>query len=90
MGMHQSFQFTHASQEEVRRFLRSLGAVASIDDRSEFFVFSQWPGQPAFTFDCELTEDGFKSERAGKYFEFLGVLVEGLTGHFGPVRIEDA
>jgi hypothetical protein len=89
MGLRQSFRFKHASIEEVRTFLRGLSHVATLDDRSEFFVFSELAGQPPFTFDCELSQEGFHSERAGEYFAFLGIMVEGLTGHFGPVEVQD-
>jgi hypothetical protein len=89
MGLHQAFRFKHASPEEVRTFLRGLTHAAALEDRVELLIFSELPGEPSFTFDCELTSEGFQSERAGEYFPFLGLLVEGLTGHFGPVEIED-
>lgn len=86
MGLRQSFRFKHSSIEEVRTFLRGLSHAATLDDRSEFLVFSELPAQSPFSFDCELVEEGFHSERAGDYFAFLGIMVEGLTGHFGSVR----
>lgn len=90
MGLHQSFRFKHESAEDVREFLRRQFAdVAVSEDRADFFVFSQLPGEPPFTFDCELVAEGIRSERAGKYFAFLGVFVEALSGRFGPVEIED-
>lgn len=89
MGLHQSFRFKHQSTDEVRAFLRELSSVAVLDDRRDFFVFSQLPGQPPFTFDCELVADGIHSERAGEYFAFLGLFVEALTGNFGRVEVED-
>jgi len=89
MGLHQEFRFKHASPDEVRVFLRGLSEVAVIEDRGEFFVFSQLPGNPAFSFDCELIESGIRSERAGEYFPFLGLFVEALTGTFGAVEVED-
>lgn len=89
MGLHQSFRFKHHSSDEVRAFLRELSTLALLDDRSDFFVFSQLPGQLPFTFDCELTAEGIHSERAGEYFAFLGLFVEALTGKFGRVEVED-
>ena len=89
MGVHQAFRFKHTSPEEVRTFLRGLAHAASLEDRGELLIFSEVPGEPSFTFDCLPTSEGFQSERAGEYFWFLGLLVEGLTGHFGPVEIED-
>ena len=89
MGLHQSFLFERKSADEVRYFLRKLGAVAALDDRGDFFAFSQRPGQPPFTFDCELVPEGIHSDRAGEYFQFLGLFLEALTGKFGRVEIED-
>jgi hypothetical protein len=89
MGLHQAFRFDHESPDEVREFLRTLSGLAALDDRGEFFVFSQLPGQPSFTFDCELVPEGIHSERGGEYFRFLGLFVEALTGKFGPVEVED-
>ena len=89
MGLHQSFRFKRQSPEEVRAFLRELSDVAALDDRGDFFVFSQRPGTEPFTFDCELVADGINSERAGEYFTFLGLFVEALTGKFGRVQVED-
>jgi hypothetical protein len=89
MGLRQTFRFTHASPEEVRAFLRGLGEVASLEDRREFFVFSQLPGEMPFTFDCEVVAEGLHSERSGEYFRFLGLFVEALTGTFGRVEVED-
>lgn len=89
MGLHQEFRFKHSSPEEVRIFLRGLSDAAAIEDRGEFFVFSQLPGTPAFTFDCELVQSGIRSERAGEYFPFLGLFLECLTGTFGAVEVED-
>jgi hypothetical protein len=89
MGLRQSFRFKHASADEVRAFLRELAEVASLDERDDLFVFSQGPGEAAFTFDCELVADGIHSERAGEYFTFLGLFVEALTGKFGRVEVED-
>jgi hypothetical protein len=89
MGLHQAFRFEHESADEVRDFLRTLSGLAVVDDRGEFFVFSQLPGQPSFTFDCELVPEGIHSERGGEYFPFLGLFVETLTGKFGAVEVED-
>ncbi|MDZ4076532.1 MAG: hypothetical protein U1E04_17485 [Hylemonella sp.] len=43
MKLHQSFRFKHASTVEVRVFLQGLAEVASLEDRGDFFVFSQLP-----------------------------------------------
>jgi hypothetical protein len=72
----------------VQSFLRSLSGIAKVDDRGEFFVFSEHNGQP-FLFDCELHPFGLRTNRGGEYFQFLGHFVEALTGHFGPVEVED-
>ena len=89
MGLRQSFRFEFQSRDEVRTFLRSLSDIAAITESHDFFVFSQLPTQPEFTFDCELVPDGIDSDRAGNYFPFLGVFIETITGRFGQVRIED-
>jgi hypothetical protein len=89
MGLRQTFRFEADSPEEVRAFLRQFADVAAIDDRGEFFVFTQRTGEAPFTFDCELAPEGIHSERAGEYFRFLGLFVEALTGTFGRVEVED-
>lgn len=89
MGLRQSFRFKHTSCEDIRTFLRELSDIAALEDRGDFFVFSQRPGEAQFTFDCELATEGINSERAGEYFVFLGLFVEALTGKFGRVEMED-
>ena len=53
MGLHQDFRFQYDSPAEVQEFLRSLSGVADVEDRGEFFVFTQRSGE-VFSFDCEL------------------------------------
>jgi len=89
MGLHQHFRFFSTSQEAVLEALRGFSAVAIVDERDGFVVFTQRDGAE-FSFDCELVEDGIVSERAGEYFTILGMFLEGLTGAFGPVTVEDA
>ena len=89
MGLRQSLRFEHNSREEIRSFFRKLAAVATLDDRNDFFVFSELPGAPPFTFDCELVASGINCERAGEYFPFLGLFIEALTGRFGRIEVED-
>lgn len=90
MGLRQSFHFKHQSPEDVREFLRhQFVDNAVLDDRGEFFIFSQLPGQPPFTFDCELIPEGIRSNRAGEYFWFLGFFIEALTGRFGTMKVGD-
>ena len=89
MGLRQSFRFQFQSEDEVRSFLRSFSHNAVITESPDFFVFSQLPDHPEFTFDCELVPNGLNSDRAGKYFHFLGEFVEAITGRFGQVEIED-
>jgi len=89
MGLRQSFRFQFQTENDVRTFLRSFSQRVVITESPDFFVFSQLPGQPEFTFDCELVPDGINSDRAGKYFPFLGEFVEAITGRFGQVEIED-
>jgi hypothetical protein len=88
MGLRQTFRFHYASSAEVGAFLRGFASEFEVDDRGEFFVFRPRTGPP-FTFDCELVAEGLRSDRAGNYFEFLGMFVEALTGQFGKVEIED-
>jgi hypothetical protein len=89
MGLRQQFRFKYSSPADVQTFLRGLSNCAAVDDREVFFVFTPLDGAP-FTFDCELTPAGLLSERAGDYYCFLGLFLEGLTGAFGPVEVEDA
>lgn len=89
MGLRQAFRFTFSAEEDVRVFLCSLSHSARIDDRTDFFIFSQLPGQPSFTLDCELVAEGLHSERGGNYREFLGLFIEAISGQFGRVEAED-
>jgi len=89
MGLHQNFRFEFESPSQVQDFLRKLSGIAKVDDRGEFFVFTE-QGGPAFSFDCELLPFGLRTNRAGEYFVFLGQFVEALTGQFGAVEVEDS
>ena len=89
MGLRQNFHFKFSAEEDVRAFLRSLSHSAIVNDRADFFVFSQLNGQPSFTFDCTLVPEGIHSERGGNYFAFLGLFIESITGQFGRVEVED-
>ena len=89
MGLRQTYRFQYASGDDVRTFLSSFSHTVDIDDRRDFFVFTSRGDVSPFSMDFELVPEGLKSERAGEYFWFLGVFVESITGHFGPVEIED-
>lgn len=89
MGIRQRFSFQRTSEAEVCEFLRGLALCATVQERPGFFVFTEQGGEPAFSFDCEITSEGLLSERAGEYFAFLGIFVEALTGRFGAVEVED-
>ena len=89
--MQQDFRFEYPDGGQLGTFLQSLGANADLDRRADdFFVFTARAGEPDFSFDVEIVPTGLRSVRSGNYFEFLGMFVEALTGHFGPVTIEDA
>lgn len=88
MGLHQDFRFKYESPAQLRGFLRKLSGIARVDDRGEFFVFTQQSG-PEFSFDCEVLPFGLRTNRGGAYFLFLGQFVEALTGEFGAVEVED-
>ena len=90
MVLHQEFRFEFESQERVASFLRGLGGAVLVDDRGDFFVYRQLPGQDEFEFDCAIIPTGLLSNRSGQYFEFVGLFVEALTGEFGAVTVEDA
>jgi hypothetical protein len=89
MGLHQDFRFKYESPAQVQGFLRNLSSIARVEDKGEFFVFSAQRG-PAFSFDCEILPFGFRTNRAGEYFVFLGQFIEALTGQFGSVEVEDS
>jgi len=86
--MYQDFRFKYESAAEVQAFLRSFDSVARVEDRGEFFVFTQKDG-PEFSFDCAIETYGLRTNRSHNYFKFLGQFVESITGQFGPVEIED-
>ena len=89
MGLRQQFGFKYSAASEVQEFLRTFSHTVIVEDRDDFFVFTQKDG-PRFSLDCGIVPTGLLSERSGEYFEFLGQFVEGLTGRFGPVEMEDA
>lgn len=89
MGLRQAFRFSFGSAEDVRTLLRSLTHSATVDDRGDFFVFTQLPGQQSYSFDCSLVPEGLHSDRGGDYRAFVGLLIEVLTGQFGRVEVED-
>lgn len=74
----------------VEGFLRGLGRGCSLDEERESFLFSGLSNAQSFEFHCIIVQGGIDVHRAGQYFEFLGMFVEGLTGEFGPVLMEDA
>ena len=90
--MQQDFRFHFDDADDVRRFLRSFaGPTAQLDERAdEFFVFTAHPGEPPFSVDFWLRSWGLRSTRSENYFAFLGMFVDAVTGHFGPVTIEDS
>ena len=90
MGLRQQFRFSAHSETLVEEFLRRLGEVAPLDEEREHFLFSNPPHKPIFTFHCVVVQGGIDVDRAGEYFEFLGVFIEALTGEFGSVTVEDA
>ncbi len=90
MGLRQSFRFSAQSESLVEVFLRGLGGVAELDEERERFLFVNPPDRPSFQFHCVIVQGGIEVDRAGEYFEFLGQFIEGLTGEFGPVVVEDA
>jgi hypothetical protein len=90
MGLRQQFRFSAQSETLVEQFLRELGEVGVLEEDRERFLFTNRPAQPAFLFHCVIVPGGIDVDRSGEYFEFLGMFVEGLTGHFGPVVVEDA
>jgi len=63
--------------------------VPSLTTEQTYSVFSQLPGQPSFTFDCELVPEGLHSEIGGNYREFLGLFIKAITGQLGCVEVED-
>jgi hypothetical protein len=92
MPVQQDFRFRYDEPEDVRSFLRTFaGSMARIDERADdFFVFSAPVGLPAFSVDFWLQPWGLRSLRSGNYFEFLGFFLEAITGHFGPLIVEDS
>ena len=90
MGMHQSFYFEIPVHDEARAFLRALARHAALREGSDFFFFSESPGDEPFRVDCELTDTGIISERSGNYFSFFGRLVDGLSQKFGALEMSEA
>jgi len=89
MGLRQHFRFAAQSETLVEELLRSLGAAAPLDEERERFLFINPPDQPPFEFHCVIVQGGIDVDRAGEYFEFLGIFIEALTGEFGQVTVDD-
>lgn len=90
MVLRQKFRFSAQSETMVEEFLRGLGQGFTLDEERESFLFSGLSHEQPFEFHCVIVQGGIDVHRAGQYFEFLGMFVEGLTGEFGPVLMEDA
>ena len=88
MGLRQDFRFRFESAADVEQFLQGLSDTYSVESRNGFFLICG-KSKPHFTFDASIEDFGLRSDRAGNYFEFLGILVERLTGQFGSLKIED-
>jgi hypothetical protein len=89
MGVRQRFRFSAQSETLVEDFLRDLGAVATLDEELESFLFTGHSHEQSFEFHCVIVQGGLDVHRTGQYFEFLGMFVEGLTCEFGQVLMEE-
>ena len=90
MGLRQQFRFSAQSETLVEQFLRGLAELAALNEERERFLFTGISGGQPFEFHCVIVQGGIDVNRAGQYFEFLGVFVEGFTGEFGQLTVEDA
>jgi len=88
MGLRQAFRFQYKSANDVETFLEGLADSFSIKKRNGLYVIAPKEGKQ-FDFDASIEDYGLRTNRAGEYFEFLGIFVERITGQFGPVEIDD-
>jgi hypothetical protein len=89
MGLAQQFRFKYNSEEEVESFFKDLKDSYSVSRRpSGLFVIKPQSGD-SFVFDAAIEDYGLLTHRSGEYFEFVGFVVEQLTGVFGKLEVED-
>lgn len=88
MGLRQAFRFHYESPKDVEMFLEGLTDSFSVKKADGLYIISQKEGKP-FEFEALVEDYGLRTDRAGEYFEFVGIFVEKITGQFGSVEIED-
>lgn len=87
MSFVQAIRFQYDAADEVRLFLSGFSNVATVKEGSDFYYYSQLPGQTAFKFDCEFVNGGFFTSREGEYFMFFGCFLDALTHRFGAIEM---
>jgi hypothetical protein len=81
------FMLFECEVEELDAVLKGLASFATLKEGTAFYFYSELPGRPAFTFDCELISGGLITSRSGDCHSFLGRVVEALTSKFGALEI---
>jgi hypothetical protein len=88
VGLKQNFRFQFERPEDVEAFLEEFSDVYVVDRQDRVFSISE-PNGTLFKFLASIEDFGLQTDRAGEYFQFVGMLVERLTGKFGKLEIED-
>ncbi len=88
MIVQRMFRFYAQSETLLEYTLRGLSKFAALNEERERFFFTNLAGQPKFSFECHIVEDGIDVEARGQFFSFLGALVEALIEEFGKISIE--
>ncbi len=88
MGLRQAFRFHYDNPKDVETFLEGFTDSFSVKKTNGLYIIAQKEGK-TFEFEALVEDFGLRTDRAGEYFEFVGIFVERITGQFGSVEIED-
>lgn len=86
MALQQDFRFEYGSTGQVTLLLREVAESYALEVRNDRFFIIRGVD---FVFDASIEPFGLRSDRSGNYFEFVGLLVERLTGKFGALQVKD-
>ena len=88
MGLAQNILFEYDNKNEVENFLNDFCKDFLSEKQGDLYIITS-DGNNKFKFEIAIEDNGLYTHRSGQYFEFLGILVEQLTGEFGKIEIED-
>ena len=84
MGLSQKIEFKYPSKNKLADFIEILCSNYSLLKEGNLLKISS-RGSDHFTFEMAIEDYGLYTHRSGQYFEFLGILIEELSGKFGKL-----